>query len=149
MGGGVCVGGGVHPPDKWSSRSQTKCSRSQNYAFVCMQCFAKQIKYSCETRDWVGNLLKWIKQLRNNMKKYYVLISRVYERIISQNTHKGMKFPFTFQTWRYLYVTAQITCWHFYLEFRFCKVIHGWYSILAKISNPPNQTPKCDESRSK
>ena len=31
---------------------------------------------------------------RNNMKKYYVLISRVYERIISQNTRKGMKFPF-------------------------------------------------------
>jgi hypothetical protein len=38
---------------------------------------------------------------RNNMKKYYVLISRVYERIISQNTRKGMKFPDLFQTWRY------------------------------------------------
>jgi hypothetical protein len=39
------VGGWFTPPDKWSSRSQTTCSRSQNYAFVYMQCFAKQIKY--------------------------------------------------------------------------------------------------------
>ena len=44
----VCVGGGGVIQ---CSRSQNKCSRSQNYAFVYMQCFAKQIKYSCETRD--------------------------------------------------------------------------------------------------
>jgi hypothetical protein len=48
-----CGGGSPPPPEKWSSRSQTKCSWSQNYAFVYMQCFAKQIKYSGETRDWV------------------------------------------------------------------------------------------------
>jgi hypothetical protein len=53
---GVNVGGWFTPPEKWSSRSQTKCSRSQNYAFVYMQCFAKQIKYSGETRDWVMSI---------------------------------------------------------------------------------------------
>ena len=39
------VGGWFTPPEKLSSRSQTKCSRSQNYAFVYTWCFAKQTKY--------------------------------------------------------------------------------------------------------
>jgi hypothetical protein len=47
--GGVW-GGGSPPPEKLSSRSQTTCSRSQNYAFVYMQCFAKQIKYFRNSR---------------------------------------------------------------------------------------------------
>jgi hypothetical protein len=85
-----------------------------------MRCFAKQTKYFRNSEMYQTQTIELkicsngIKQLRNNMKKYYVLISRVYERNISQNTRQGMKFPFTFQTWRYLYVT--ITCLHFYFE---------------------------------
>ena len=91
---------------KWSSRSQTKCSRSQtkcsrsqNYAFVNTRCFAKQTKYFRKSETYQTQTIELkisrnvIKQLRNNMKKYYVLISRVYERIISQNTRgKGWRF---------------------------------------------------------
>jgi hypothetical protein len=47
--GGVW-GGWFTPPEKRSSRSQTTCSRSQNNAFVYMQCFAKQIKYFRNSR---------------------------------------------------------------------------------------------------
>jgi hypothetical protein len=95
-GGGV---GSSPPPEKLSSRSQTKCSRSQNCAFVYMRCFAKQTKlyfrnlvmYQTQTIE-LKICSNGIKQLRNNMKKYYVLISRVYERNISQNKRQGMKF---------------------------------------------------------
>ena len=92
MGGGG--GGWFIPPEKLSSRSQTKCSQSQNCAFVYMRCFAKQTKlyfrnlvmYRTQTIE-LKICSNGIKQLRNNMKKYYVLISRVYERNISQNKH--------------------------------------------------------------
>ena len=126
-------GGGGSP-----SRSQTKCSRSQNYVFVYTRCFAKQTKYfrNSETDQTQTFELKIcsnrIKQLRNNMKKYYQSKPAPRDEV---------------SIYVYLYVT--ITCLHFYLEFRFCKVIHGWHSIFAKISNPQNHTQKCDECKSK
>jgi hypothetical protein len=93
--GGGGVGGWFTPPEKWSSRSQTTCSRSQNYAFVYMQCFAKQIKYF-ETRDRL-RLLSWkfsqtpMKQLRSNMKKYYLF--REFMNELSFKTRaKGWSF---------------------------------------------------------
>ena len=49
-----------------------------------------------------------IKQLRNNMKKYYQ--SKPTPRV---------------DVSIYLYPYVTIMCLHFYLEFRFCKVIHG------------------------
>ena len=109
-----------------------------------MRCFAKQTKYFRNFQMYQTQTIELkicpngIKQLRNNMKKYYVLISRAYERNISQNKRQGMKFPFTFQTWRYLYVT--ITCLHFYLEFRFCKVIHALVIFYISENFKP---PKC------
>jgi hypothetical protein len=124
-------GGVVHPPEKWSSRSQTKCSWSQNYVFVYTWCFAKQTKYLIfsklgdvsDSNFWVENLLK-----RNQAAQVII-----WRNIISQNPCQGIKFPFTYTICHDL---------HFYLEFRFRKVIHGWYSMLAKISTPQNHIQK-------
>jgi hypothetical protein len=116
----------------WSSQSQTKCSRSQNYAFGYTRCFANlsncQSKYFRNSETYQTQTIELkicsngIKQLRNNMKKYYQ--SKPTPRV-------------DVSIYLYLYVT--IMCLHFYLEFRFCKVIHRWYSILATKCGPAPQ----------
>ena len=132
------MGGGSPPPPQRNDPVGLKL-RAVGLKIMCLfACSALRSKLNIfETRD---RMLKRIKQLRSNIKKYYVLISRVYERIIIQNTRKGMKFPFTFQTWRYLYVT--ITCWHFYLEFRSLQGHSRVTFYISENFKPPKSDSK-------
>ena len=83
------VGGGSPPPPP-PQRNDPVGLKLRAVGLKIMRLFTRSALRSklniFETRDRLKLLsieLQQIKQLGNNMKKYYVLISRVYERIIS------------------------------------------------------------------
>ena len=111
---GVC-GGEWYPPQRNDPVSlRLSAVGLKIMRFFYTRCFAKQTKYfrNSETDQTQTVEMKirsnGIKQLRNNMKKYYQSKPAPRDEV---------------SIYLYLYVT--ITCLHFYLEFRFCKVIHG------------------------
>jgi hypothetical protein len=156
MWGSVGGGGGSPPPQRNDpvGLKLRAVGLKMMRLFTCSALRSKLIFF--KTRDRLRLLSIELEMCSNGSNSSEVIwrnITYLFREFIWTNYHSKhaqrneifIYIPNMLTCMRYLYVT--ITCWHFYLEFRFCKVIHRWYSILAKISNPQNQTPKCDESR--
>ena len=124
------------PPEKWSSRSQNKCSRSQNCAFVYMRCFAKQTKYfrnleMYQTESSSSEII-W--------RSITYLFREFMNEISVKTSAKGWSFHLLSKHGDICYMSRLRVCTFIWNLGSARSFMHGWYSILAKISNPPNQT---------